>query len=99
MDLPFAHPVSHVPLSKAEGGYRSAGDEFFPDQHGIPCFLPLEKRVEEEEERSDFTNRVKTLLRLWPRGYMWLIYLISPVCYVGMTAPKFLRRFRKEDRI
>ncbi|TSC80451.1 MAG: type 11 methyltransferase [Candidatus Peregrinibacteria bacterium Gr01-1014_25] len=58
---------------------------------GVPCFLPLALRHRAEEERGDFVNAVKTLLRRSPLLYRWLIYLISPVCYVGMTAPRFLR--------
>lgn len=90
----FVHPVHRTPLVRAEGGYRCerTGDTF-PDQRGVACFLPPAQRQQEEQERTDFTNRVKTLLRRSPRLYMWLIYLISPVCYVGLTAPKFLRRF------
>lgn len=101
MDLRFIHPVSRAPLTKtADGGYRcDATGEAFPLQNGVPCFLPINERIMQEEERSDFTNRVKTLLRRSPRLYMWMIYIISPVCYVGMTAQKFLRRYGNESLV
>jgi SAM-dependent methyltransferase len=46
-----------------------------------------------EEERSDFVNNLKTFLRRWPRLYLGLIYVISPICFVGMSPKTFLRRF------
>lgn len=97
----FTHPVTHTPLVREGESYRCVRTgETFPDQEGRPCFLPLERRAHAEEERSgDLENRVKTWLRLSPRLYVFLIWLISPVCYVGMTAQKFLKRFSAEARI
>ena len=92
--------MTHEPLDRDGEGYRTPSTgEAFPDQSGIPCFLPVGQRAQTHEERADFVNAVKTLLRRWPRFYVWLIYLISPVCYVGMTAQKFLRRFPQQALI
>lgn len=94
--LSFVHPTLHTPLVREQGGYRSPETgEFLPDQDGVPSFLPPALRTHVGEERSDLVSRIKTLLRTSPLLYRILIYLISPVCYVTMTARKFLRRFPK----
>lgn len=94
MELSFVHPQTHAPLFRDGEGYRcTSTDDFFPDQSGVPSFLPVTERAQTHEERADFVNAVKTLLRRSPWLYRFLIYWISPVCYVGMTAQKFLRRF------
>jgi SAM-dependent methyltransferase len=56
-------------------------------------------RHQAKEERGDFANAVKTMLRRWPRLYIALIYVISPVCTIGLTARKFVRRFPADARI
>lgn len=100
MNLPFAHPQTHAPLQREEGGYRCASSgEFFPDHDGVPSFIPVNARGQTHEERADFVNAMKTLLRRWPWFYRFLIYWISPVCYVGMTAPQFLRTLPAGARV
>ena len=91
---PFVHPKTHAPLSRETGGFRCrANGEFFPDEQGVPSFLPASLRRILMEEHSDFVNKVKTLLRRFPALYRILIVLISPVCFTGLTGKKFTRSF------
>ncbi len=92
--IPFVHPVSHVPLERVAGGLKcpQSGDTF-PDTNGVPCFVPQKLQEHMDEERSGFVNWLKTLLRRSPLFYRFLIFLISPVCFSGISAKKFLRRY------
>jgi SAM-dependent methyltransferase len=92
--LSFVHPKTHTPLVREKDGYRGDG-EFFPDQQGVPSFVPATLAEHMEEERSSLINWVKTLLRKSPKLYIFLIVLISPVCYSGMSARRFLKRYPK----
>lgn len=96
MHITFVHPQKHTPVVRAEGGYRSTEtNEFFADQGGVPSFVPPELATHMDEERSGLINWVKTLLRTSPRLYLFLIFLISPVCFSGLSAKRFLRRYPK----
>jgi SAM-dependent methyltransferase len=90
----FAHPVHHTPLIREKGGFRcqKRGD-YFPDEHGLPSFLPSILRSILAEEHSDFVNKVKTFLRRSPTLYRILTVLISPVCFTGLTGKKFTQSF------
>ena len=90
---PFVHPETHTLLTREDHAYVSPRGEKFPDARGIPCFLSTSIRQGAEEERGDFVNSVKTFLRRSPTLYRLLILLISPVCFVGMTARKFVKQF------
>lgn len=46
-----------------------------------------------EEERTGIINSLKSLLRRSPLLYRFLIFLISPVCFSGLSAKKFLRQY------
>lgn len=99
-DLLFAHPHSHLPLTKEEGGFRSKETgEFFPLQEGKPSFLPPEARLQERKERSDFVNRVKTFLRASPHVYLFLVHALGPAFCTGFTARKFVRQFPEDARV
>ncbi len=52
-----------------------------------------------EEERSGLMNWFKSTLRRYPRLYVWLIYIISPVCFTGYSAKEFLKKFRTDMAI
>lgn len=96
MNLAFVHPVKHTPVVREDGGYRSKEtNEFFADQSGVPSFVPPELALHMDEERSGLTNWVKTVLRKWPWFYVFLIFLISPVCFSGLSAKRFLKRYPK----
>lgn len=96
----LVHPRTHRPLSRISKAYRcDSTQELFPDQQGVPCTLPTAQRSVEEEDRSDLENSIKTFLRRVPWVYRALIFWISPVCYVGMTAKGYLRRFGKDAKI
>lgn len=41
-------------------------------------------------------NSCKTFLRRFPFFYITLIYIISPICFVGRSAASFVREFRKD---
>jgi SAM-dependent methyltransferase len=93
----FVHPVSHVPLTKEDGGWRCPEtQEFFPIHEGVPVFVPQDLNAHMEKERGDLINNVKTLLRKWPGLYIFLIFLISPVCFTGVSAKRFLKKFKSD---
>ena len=95
--LSFVHPLTRQPLTAIAGGWQlDSTGEVFANQGSVPSFVPVSLRGHVEEERSDFVNMVKTLLRSWPKLYVALIWLISPVCYTGLTARKFLKTFAKD---
>ena len=48
-----------------------------------------------QEEHCSLTYRLKTLLRRFPRFYIFLIYTISPMFFVGISPKKFLKRFQE----
>ena len=48
------------------------------------------------EEHCSLTYRLKTLLRRFPKLYLFLIYTISPMCFGGISPQKFLKRFQKD---
>lgn len=96
MRLPqYVHPRHHTPLTRIENGWRcEKTNDVFPDQHGVPSFVSAELASHMNEERSGLINWVKTTLRFSPRLYVFLVWLISPVCYTGVSAQRFLRRFK-----
>ncbi len=96
MNFPFVHPQKHTPVIRETGGYRCPEtNEFFADQEGVPSFVPRELAIHMDSERSGLLNWVKTLLRKWPGLYLFLIFLISPVCFSGLSAKRFLKRYPK----
>lgn len=97
MHLPLVHPKDHTPLTREADAYRAASGEVFRDVAGVPCFVPLQLSEHMDEERSGLINWLKTTLRAWPRLYLFLIFLISPVCYSGLSAKRFLERFPKDS--
>lgn len=92
----YVHPKTYAPLTRDANGYKciSTGD-VFPDQHGVPAFVPASLAEHMDEERSGMINWLKTLLRKWPWLYLALIFVISPVCFTGTSAKKFLKNFPK----
>lgn len=96
--LPFVHPTKHTPLVREAHGYRSTetGD-VFPDQEGVPSFVPSSLAAHMDSERSGLINWVKTILRISPALYLFLIWLISPVCYTGLSAKKFLKKYKNDS--
>lgn len=95
--LPLVHPKTHAPLERVANGWKCpASGEVFPDQYGVPSFVPANLAAHMDEERSGLINWVKTILRISPTLYVFLIWLISPVCYTGLSAQRFLKRFKKD---
>ncbi len=98
MTIPFVHPTKHTPVIRENGGYRSPEtNEFFADQYGTPSFVPPQLATHMDEERSGLINWVKTVLRRSPTLYLFLIFLISPVCFSGLSAKRFLKRYPKDS--
>lgn len=97
MQLPLVHPLTRAPLTREPSGYRGADGVFFGDVAGVPCFVPETLAEHMDEERSGLINWLKTTLRKWPWLYLFLVFLISPVCYSGISAKKFLRRYPKDS--
>lgn len=94
--LPLVHPKTHAPLIREGSGWKDpATGDFFADQHGVPSFVPASLAEHMDGERSGLINTVKTVLRYSPTLYVFLIWLISPVCYTGLSAQKFLKKFKK----
>lgn len=94
--LPLVHPKTHTPLVRERDGWKCAGTgEYFPDCDGVPSFVPQNLAAHMDEERKGLINWVKTVLRASPMLYVALIWLISPVCFSGVSAKKFLSRFKK----
>ena len=92
--LKFVHPKTLSPLTREKDGYFDPlTGERFPDLNGVPTFVEQTLAAHMDEERSDLINRIKTLLRKWPNFYVFLVFLISPVCYNGLSAKRFLRRY------
>lgn len=92
--LSFVHPKTHAPLVREGTSYRcKASGETFPDRGGVPSFVETNLAEHMEEERTGLINGVKTLLRSSPLLYRFLIFLISPVCFSGLSAKRFLRRY------
>ena len=95
--LSLVHPLTHAPLVREDGGYRcTETHEVFTDIGGVPCFVPQNLKEHMDEERAGLVNWVKTVLRRFPWLYRFLIFLISPVCFSGTSAKRFLRRFRDD---
>lgn len=92
--LPFVHPKTHAPLKRETNGYRSESGDFFPDQEGVPSFVPANLAAHMDEERKGLINWVKTVLRISPMLYVFLVWLISPVCYTGLSAKRFLKKYK-----
>lgn len=95
----FFHPQNHEPLTKTESGYDAPNGDHFPIVNGRPTFVSTALATHMEEERSGIVNLIKTILRRWPRLYVGLIYVISPVCFTGMSASTFLRKFGPEQLV
>ena len=96
MHITFVHPRTHTAVIRDNGGFRSPEtNEFFADLGGVPSFVPPELASHMDEERSGLINGVKTLLRKSPWLYLFLIFLISPVCFSGVSAKRFLKRYPK----
>lgn len=95
MQLPLVQPVTHAPLTREASGYRGTDGVFFGDVAGVPCFVPQTLAVHMDEERKGLLNWLKTTLRKSPGLYVFLIFLISPVCYSGLSAKRFLKRYAK----
>jgi SAM-dependent methyltransferase len=94
--LPLVAPVTHAPLVREGSGYRCPStNEIFPDQHGVPSFVPAPLKEHMDAERQGLINTVKTALRISPLLYRFLIFLISPVCFSGLSAKRFLKRYPK----
>lgn len=91
--LAFVHPVSRTPLQKVDGGYKSASGDFFALKNGIPCFVPQDLQEVMDGERQGLENTIKTLLRYSPLLYRFLIFMISPVCFTGVSAKRFAKKF------
>ena len=91
--LPFADPSTHAPLTEGSGGYHSPSGALFPVKDGRPTFISSTLAEHMDDERSGIVNRIKTFLRHYPRLYVGLIAIMSPVCFTGLSAEKFLRRF------
>ncbi len=89
----FVHPVSHVPLTREADSFKDAqtGD-VFPVKNGIPIFVPESLQEHMDGERKGLENTLKTLLRKSPLLYRFLIFMISPVCFTGLSAKRFLKR-------
>lgn len=97
MTLPLVHPQKHTPVVREPGGYRSPEtNEFFRDQGGVPSFVLPKLASHMDSERSGLLNWIKTLLRKSPWLYVFLIFLISPVCFSGLSAKRFLKRYPKD---
>ncbi len=92
----YVHPVTHEPLTRQGDTYVSANGESFPIVKDVPHFLPADVIAATREERTDFINALKTFLRKYPRVYLALILLVSPVCFTGTSASSFLKRFGKD---
>jgi SAM-dependent methyltransferase len=93
-NLTLVHPVSHGPLTREERGYRCLEtQEFFADIGGVPCFVPQDLAAHMDEERSGLVNQIKVGLRKFPLLYRFLIFLISPICFSGQSAKRFLKKY------
>lgn len=92
--LSFVHPVSRTPLHKEGDALKCAktGD-VFPYKDGIPCFVPEALQAHMNTERQGLENAIKTVLRYSPLLYRFLIFVISPVCFTGMSAKRFAKKF------
>lgn len=95
--LPLVAPVSRKPLTREEGGYRAPDGTFFPLRNGIPHFLDDAASREFSEERTGIENALKTFFRRFPRFYRFLVTVISPECFIGFSAKRFLRSFGPEQ--
>lgn len=92
--LPYVRPKTLTPLVREAHGFRCPETgETFPDQHGVPSFVPASLKEHMDSERSGLINWVKTVLRISPTLYVFLIWLISPVCYTGLSAKRFLKKY------
>lgn len=95
--ISYVHPLHHTPLFLEGEKLRcpKTGDTFELFQ-GVPMFVPEDLNKHMHEERQGFENVLKTFLRKYPSFYIFLIFLISPVCLTGISAKKFLKRFKPD---
>jgi SAM-dependent methyltransferase len=95
---PYAHPASHVPLVQEAGGWRCPKTgELFPVRNGAPVFVPQSLQEHMDDERHGLMNGLKTFLRKFPKLYIALIYIVSPICFVGQSAKSFVKEFRDDQ--
>lgn len=92
-NLPLAVPASLLPLERQGETYVASNGVTFPVREGVPVFVSDALESHMEEERTGIVNALKTFLRKFPRLYIFLIYTISPICFVGMSPKRFLKRF------
>jgi len=92
-EMQFVDPILHVSLTHECQGYRSTKGFFFPVKNGIPTFISEEFEKYMTQQRSGLLNKFKTALRHFPLAYIWLAKIFGPVCFTGLSARKFLRRF------
>lgn len=90
-------PETHTPLQRKVHEYASEdGSIVFQDtKDGIPCFVPSALAHVMEKERAGMINTIKTILRRSPWLYRFLIFLISPICFTGISPKEFMKRFKE----
>lgn len=91
--LSFVHPVTQEPVRRAGDGYRGSGPDVFTDSNGMPCFVQDALRAHMANERTGLINQIKTFLRRFPTLYRFLVFVISPACFTGVSPAAFLRRY------
>lgn len=68
--------------------------------HHVPHLIRktvLQKSL--EDQASDPDNALKNFFKRWPRFYKFIVKVLSPVLYTGLTAKKFLHNFSADSRL
>ena len=69
-------------------------------ERGVPHLI--KKTVSQkalQDQDSDSDNALKNFFKRWPRFYKFIVWLIVPILYTGLTAKKFLFSFPNVARL
>lgn len=78
---------------------RDCGRPFWTDK-GVPSFLDADtSTAAQADQKSDRENAFLAFFKRWPNFYAWMTLIVVPIFYTGLTAKKFLSRYRAGERI
>jgi SAM-dependent methyltransferase len=68
--------------------------------HGVPHLMKQTVAQQAlQDQDSDSDNALKNFFKRWPRLYKFIVWLIVPILYTGLTAKKFLFSFPDVTRL
>jgi SAM-dependent methyltransferase len=89
-------PDCQATLERREKGFACSNCRLpFNDVQSVPCFLDGAALAQITSDRtSDRENDFKNWFKRWPRFYDFMVRTITPVLFNGLTARRFLARYK-----